>query len=166
MNKKIIALVLVFALALCAVSASTSGTSKKNAFSVGIGLGTNSGVALKYGVGKFDVQANVGVAIKNSNFFFSGDVGAFYDIYDINFNTGALTKTQTISITTGPVVGLNVQNGLLGLDGVWTIGAEYTFGKVPVTMFLKLGGGVSLVFADSVNLGPTFYGVLGAVYTF
>lgn len=167
MNKKIIALVLVFALALCAVSAaSTSGTAKKDAFSVGIGLGTNSGVAVKYGMGKFDVQGNVGIAIKNSKVAFSGDVGAFYDFYDINFNTGALTKTQTISLTTGPVVGLNVQDGSLGLDIVWTVGAEYTFGKVPVTMFLKLGGGYGMLFADSVNGGFTFYGVLGAVYTF
>ena len=165
MNKKIIAIVLVVALALCSLSAeSTSGTSKKNALSLGIGLGTNSGVAVKYGMGKFDVQANVGVAIRNSNFIFSGDVGAFYDFYDINFKAGS--SKQTISLTTGPLVGLNVQSGSLGLDAIWTVGAEYTFNKVPVSMFLKLGGGYGMVFADSVNGNFAFYGVLGAVYTF
>ena len=165
MNKKIIAIVLVVALALCSLSAeSTSGTSKKNAFSLGIGLGTNSGVAVKYGMGKFDVQANVGVVIRNSNFIFSGDVGAFYDFYDINFKAGS--SKQTISLTTGPVLGLFAQNGGVGLSAVWTVGAEYTFNKVPVTMFTKLGAGYGFGFSESVNAGFAFYGVLGAVYTF
>lgn len=165
MNKKIIAIVLVVALALCSLTAaSTTGTSKKNAFSLGVGLGTNSGVAVKYGMGKFDLQANVGIVIRNSEVSFSGDVGAFYNFYDINFKAGS--SKQTISLTTGPLVGMNVQNGLFGLDAIWTIGAEYTFNKVPVTMFTKLGGGYGMVFADSVNGNFAFYGVLGAVYTF
>ncbi len=166
MNKKIIALVLVAALALTAVSAAeTSGTAKKNAFSLGVGLGTNSGVAVKYGMGAFDYQANVGVLINDGTFCFAGDLGAFYNFYNINFNTGALTRTQTISLTTGPVVECFIENAF-GLGAVWTVGAEYSFNKVPVTMFIKLGGGVSIVFTDTTNLGPTFYGVLGAVYTF
>ncbi len=165
MNKKIIAIVLVVALALCSLSAaSTSGTSKKNAFSLGIGLGTNSGVAVKYGMGRFDLQANVGVAIRNSSFIFSGDLGAFYNFYDINFKAGS--SKQTISLTTGPLVGMNAQNGSFGLDAIWAVGAEYTFNKVPVTMFMKLGAGCGILFADSVNTSFAFYGVLGAVYTF
>jgi len=171
MNKKIVALILVVALALCSLSAASStGTSRKNAFSVGVGLGTNSGVALKYGMGNFDVQGNVGIAIniKNSKIAFSGDVGAFYNFYNINFNTGALTKTQTISLTTGPVVALNVQDGLVAIDANWTVGGEYTFNKVPVTVFLKLGLGCGFALSES-NSGvdfPRYYGVLGALYTF
>ena len=167
MNKKIVALFLVVALALCSLSAAQStGTARKNAFSVGVGLGTNSGVALKYGMGNFDVQGNVGIALKNSKIAFSGDVGAFYNFYNINFNTGALTKTQTISLTTGPLVALNVQDSLFALDAIWTIGAEYTFNKVPVTMFLKLGLGYGFALSDNANSGITGYGVLGALYTF
>ncbi len=164
MNKKIIAIVLVVALALCSLSAaSTTGTAKKNAFSLGVGLGTNSGVAVKYGMGKFDLQANVGIVIKNG-VCFSGDVGAFYNFYDINFKAGS--SKQTISLTTGPLVGMNAQDKSFGLDVIWTVGAEYTFKKVPVTMFTKLGGGYGMKFASSFEGKPTFYGVLGAVYTF
>lgn len=168
MNKKIIALILIVSLAICSVfAASTTGTSKKDSISVGVGLGTNSGVAIKYGMGKFDVQGDVGIAIKNSNIAFSGDVGAFYNFYNINFNTGTFTKTQTIALTTGPVVALSVKDSVLGLDAFWTVGAEYTFSKVPVTLFTKLGAGYGLVFAsESFNGSMSFYGVFGALYTF
>ena len=167
MNKKIIALVLVFALALCAVSAASStGTAKKNAFSLGLAGGTNNGVAVKYGMGKFDIQGVVGLAVNHNSPSFFGSVGAFYDVYDINFNTGALTKTQTISITVGPLVGFVLQENLFGLDFVGAVGAEYTFSKVPVTAFLKLGGGYSLGLSDGFNSRPIFYGVIGALYTF
>lgn len=167
MNKKIIALILVVALAVCSLSAaSTTGTSRKNEFSLGVGLGTNTGAAVKYGMGKFDLQGNVGVKFVGG-VQFSFDLGAYYNFYDIKFNTGALTKTQTISLTAGPVVALNVQKGSLSLDAIAAIGAEYTWSKVPVTMFLKLGGGVDLTFASSA-VTPKFvpYAVLGALYTF
>lgn len=167
MNKKVIALVLIFALALCSVFAqSTTGTSKKNAFSLGIGLGTNNGVALKYGFGKFDLQGNVGVKVVGG-VQFCGDVGAFYNFYDWKFNTGTFTKTQTISFTAGPVCAISYKSNTLGIDVLGVAGAEYTWSDVPVTMFLKLGAGYGMKIAQSSFTGSVaFYGVLGALYTF
>lgn len=167
MNKKIIALVLVFALAVCSVFASsTTGTSKKDGFSLGVGLGTNTGVAVKYGMGKFDFQGDVGIKFMGG-FGFSGDLGAYYNVYDITFKTDTFSKTQCIPLTVGPVVALSVTEGQLGLDVLAVLGAEYTWSKVPVTMFLKLGGGLGLTFTqDGVGTGGKFYGVVGALYNF
>ncbi len=167
MNKKIIALVLIFALALCSVfAAQTTGTSKKNDLSLGVAVGTNTGVAVKYGMGKFDLQGSVGVKFIG-DFKFYGDLGAYYNFYDWKFNTGALTKTQTISFSAGPAVAVTLQQGTLGLDAFLAAGAEYTWSDVPITMFLKLGGGCGMVFVKSgATFSPIFYGVLGAVYTF
>ncbi len=167
MNKKVIALVLVFALAICSVFASsTTGTSRKDGFSLGVGLGTNTGVAVKYGMGKFDFQGDVGIKFMNG-FGFSADLGAYYNVYDITFKTDTFSKTQYIPLTVGPVVALNVTEGKLGLDFLAVAGAEYTWSKVPVTMFLKLGGGCGLAFSsESVSVKPTFYGVVGALYNF
>ncbi len=167
MNKKVFALILVVALALCSLSAaSTTGTSGKNELSLGVGLGTNSGVAVKYGMGKFDLQGNVGVKFVGGTQF-SIDVGAFYNFYDIKFNTGTLSKTQTISLTAGPIAAFNVKKGSLAIDAILAVGAEYTWSKVPITMFLKLGGGADFKFENSsVSTKFVPYAVLGAVYTF
>ena len=168
MKKKIIAFVLIAALAVVSLAAaSTTGTAKKNSVALGIGLGTHNGLAFKYGYGKFDLAVNASAKVVGGHgVLFSADVGAFYNVYDIVFDTGALTKKQTISLSLGPVAAFSVKEGYLGLDALFVVGAEYTWSKVPVTMFLKLGGGVGFDINDNFSASFAPYGVIGAVYTF
>ncbi len=168
MNKKIIAFVLIVALALVSLSAaSTTGNAKKNSVALGLGLGTNNGLAFKYGYGKFDLAVNASAKVGTNGVSFAADLGAFYNIYDIVFDTGALTKKQTISLSLGPVVAIDVKEGYLGLDALFVLGAEYTWSKVPITMFLKLGGGPGFDINDSFAIKSFVpYAVVGAVYTF
>ncbi|MGN1164714.1 MAG: hypothetical protein ACI4S4_07930 [Candidatus Ornithospirochaeta sp.] len=166
MNKKIVAIVLVVALALTSLAAaSTTGTSKKDALSVGVGLGTNSGVAVKYGMGKFDLQGGLSFAVNGGNAALGIDCGAFYNFANWTFKTGTLSTPQTIAFTTGPIAMVKIKSGV-GLDAIWAVGAEYTFPKVPVTMFLKAGIGYGFSFSESINAGLRGYGVLGALYNF
>ena len=165
MNKKIVAIVLVVALAVTGLfAASTEGTSKKGQFSIGAGIGTDISVVGKYGMGKFDLQGDLSLDFLNGNAF-SIDCSAFYNFYDWNVVSGSLKAPQYISFTTGPVVKIMVKNGI-SLGTIWGAGAEYTFPKVPVTVFLKVGLGAKFDFGENFSVGPTGMGVLGAVYNF
>ena len=165
MNKKIVAIVLVVALAVTGLfAASTTGTSKYGQFSIGAGIGTDISVVGKYGMGKFDLQGDLSLDFLNGNAF-SIDCGAFYNFYDWNVVSGSLKAPQYISFTTGPVAKIMVKNGI-SLGAIWGAGAEYTFPKVPVTVFLKVGLGAKFDFGENFSVGPTGMGVLGAVYNF
>lgn len=165
MNKKIVAIVLVVALAVTGLfAASTEGTSKKGQFSIGAGIGTDISVVGKYGMGKFDLQGDLSLDFLNGNAF-SIDCGAFYNFYDWNVVSGSLKAPQYISFTTGPLAKLIIKDGV-GLGFLWGVGAEYTFPKVPVTVFLKVGLGAKIDFGESVKAGVTGYGVLGGLYNF
>ena len=166
MNKKIVAIVLVVALALTSLAAaSTTGTSKKDALSVGVALGTNSGAAVKYGMGKFDLQGGLSFAVNGGDAAFGIDCGAFYNFANWTFKTDALSAPQTIAFVTGPIAMVKIKSGV-GLDAIWAVGAEYTFPKVPVSMFLKAGIGYGFSFTGSISAGVRGYGVIGALYNF
>ena len=168
MNKKVVAIVLVVALALTGLFAAqyTNGTSKKGQFSIGAGVGTDLSVVAKYGMGKFDLQGDLSLDFLNGNSF-AVDCGAFYNFYDWNVVSGSLKAPQYISFTTGPLAKLIVKGGDgVGLGALWGVGAEYTFPKVPVTVFLKVGLGAKIDFGEPVKAGVTGYGVLGGLYNF
>ena len=166
MNKKVIAIVLVFALAVTGLFAaqSTSGTSKNGDVSVGAGIGTDLSLVVKYGMGKFDLQGDLSLDFLSGNAF-AVDCGAFYNFYNWNVVSGSLKAPQYISFTTGPLAKLIVKDGI-SLGALWGVGAEYTFPKVPVTVFLKVGLGAKLGFSDSFSVGFTGYGILGGLYNF
>ena len=168
MKKKIVAIVLVVALALTGLFAaqSTSGTSKKGQFSIGAGIGTDLSVVAKYGMGKFDLQGDLALSFLNGNSF-AVDCGGFYNFYDWNVVSGSLKAPQYISFTAGPLAKLGVSSGNLGLGVLACVGAEYTFPKVPVTVFLKVGVGPQFAFSQNgANVSVTGYGVLGGLYNF
>ena len=59
-------LVLVALIALCLVAPvfaadNYSGVAKKNSVGLGLNLGTNTGVGFRYGMGDFDILANIGL---------------------------------------------------------------------------------------------------------
>ena len=169
MNKKIVAIVLIVALAVTGLFAakSTNGTSKKGQFSIGAGVGTDVAVVAKYGMGKFDLQGDLSLDFLNGNAL-AVDCGGFYNFYDWNVVSGSLKAPQYISFTTGPLAKLIVNfNSGVGLGALWCVGAEYTFPKVPVTVFLKVGLGAKFDFSKGgVGTGVTGYGVLGGLYNF
>lgn len=168
MNKKVIAIVLVFALAVTGLfAASTNGTSKKSEVSVGAGIGTDLSLVVKYGMGKFDLQGDLSLDFLSGNAF-AVDCGAFYNFYNWNVVSGSLKAPQYISFTTGPLAKLIVNfNSGVGLGALWCVGAEYTFPKVPVTVFLKVGLGAKFDFSKGgVGTGVTGYGILGGLYNF
>lgn len=166
MNKKIVAIVLVIALALTtAFAASTKGTSRKDAFSVGAGVGTGLEVVAKYGKGDFDFQGGLSLDFLSGSSF-SVNAGAFYSFAKWNVLDGSLKAPQYIYFTTGPIARVSISNGL-ALGALWGVGAEYTFPKVPVTAFLKVGLGADIAFSDSGAAAKvTGLGVLGALYNF
>ena len=169
MNKKIVAIVLIVALAVTGLFAakSTNGTSKKGQFSIGAGVGTDVAVVAKYGMGKFDLQGDLSLDFLNGNAL-AVDCGGFYNFYDWNVVSGSLKAPQYISFTTGPLAKLIVNfNSGVGLGALWCVGAEYTFPKVPVTVFLKVGLGAKFDFSQGgVGTGVTGYGILGGLYNF
>ena len=166
MNKKIVAIVLVIALALTSAFAATTGTSKKGDVSVGAGIGTGVEVVARYGMGKFDLQGGVSLDFLSGNSF-AINGGAFYNFADWTFKTGTLAAPQKISFTTGPLAKVLVIKDGLGLGLLWAAGAEYTFPKVPVTIFLNVGLGINLKFNDSgVGTSLAGHGILGGLYTF
>ena len=85
------ALTILLVLAVIAVmplaAADRRGTSEEGAFGIGLNLGTNNGVGLKFGMGDFDIIANVGLNILrlNTGLSLGGDVGFQYEVYDIQF---------------------------------------------------------------------------------
>ena len=163
--KKIVAIVLIAALAITGLfAASTTGTSKKGQFSVGAGIGTGVSVVGKYGMGKFDFQGDLSLDFLSGNSF-AVDCGAFYNFANWNVVSGTLKAPQYIKFTTGPVAQVAIKNGV-ALGALWGVGAEYTFPKVPVTVFLKVGFGFGVSFGESVSAKPTGYGVLGGLYNF
>ena len=61
------ALTILLVLAVIAVmplaAADRRGTSEEGAFGIGLNLGTNNGVGLKFGMGDFDIIANIGLDV-------------------------------------------------------------------------------------------------------
>ncbi|MDY5930697.1 MAG: hypothetical protein SPJ34_01550, partial [Candidatus Ornithospirochaeta sp.] len=82
MKKKALLICLLAALLVSPVFAdSTKGTEKDGSFGLGLNLGTNTGVGMKFGMGSFDVLANVGLdnfKVSNAGVGIGGDVAVSY----------------------------------------------------------------------------------------
>ena len=88
MKKKVLVLLVVAVLAVApAMAADYRGSTEDGSVGVGINLGTNTGLGLKFGMGKFDIFADVGLDawhISSDGFGLGGDVGVSYEVYDID----------------------------------------------------------------------------------
>jgi len=166
MKKRILVLALVALLAISAAfAADAHGTSAKNQFSIGLNLGTNTGVGMKYGMGKFDIQGNVGFYLFDFDpFGIACDVSANYDVYDIKINS-----QNEICVIVG---GGALLRAFVGDDAYFsaiafgTAGLEYTFPKFPMTLYLKLGYGLGIKTDDGIGFDHAFMGQLGGLYNF
>ena len=172
MKKKAIILLIVAALAIApAAAAQYKGASEEGQWGIGLNLGTNTGVAIKYGFGDFDIFGNVGfdfLELKTDPFVFSigADVGLSYEVYDVDFGGG-----HHMPITVGLIfpMGFIINDGCLDFNlGIQAqAGIEYQIPKVPVSFYLRLGVGLDMLFGTSgLDLGPGISGGLGVLYVF
>ena len=105
MKKKIAIIAVVFALIVTPVFAA-GGVSEDNSIGVGLNLGTNTGVALRFGLGDFDVLANFGfdmLNIFNGDFTLAGDAAASWNFYTIDGGRGPdavlSSRSQSVSVS-------------------------------------------------------------------
>lgn len=170
MKKKVLVILLVLVLAMSTVfAANTKGTTAKNSFGIGLNAGTNSGLALRFGMGKFDLQGDVGFALIGKGL--NVDFGAAFNFANVQFNDGA-RRIGELAFTTGPMAGLLMKFSPfeIALDIDWVMAMSYEFAQIPLSLYLRLGGGVTLAFVDSkdqpVIFGGNFTGALGVLWTF
>lgn len=164
MRKKILIIVaLICLVALPLMAASYNGVTKKNSVSVGLNLGTNTGVGMRFGMGDFDILANVGLNNFSANVL-AGDVAASYLVYTID---GGRNLQFPITVGAGVTTALGFGNNVnFNIGAIVPVGIEYTFKDVPVTLYLRLAPGVSILQANKIKVGFDFAGYLGALWNF
>ena len=168
-KKLLILLVAALLAAMPAMAADTRGTSDEGDWGIGLNLGTNNGLGLKFGMGKFDIVANVGLDvlhISNGNLSLGGDVGFQYEVYDIQID-----GPHHMPVTVGLLVpmGFTFGNQFAMHLGVQAMaGLEYMIPDVPVLFYLRVGLGVDMriVGGDGFGLGFGGSGALGVMYVF
>ena len=170
MKKKVLILLVVAALAIApAAAAQYKGAADEGSVGIGLNLGTNTGLGLKFGMGDFDIFANIGLdflGMQFDPFQFSlgGDVGIAYEVYDADFGGGHhMPVTVGLWVPMGFVFGDNFAFNLAALVHA---GIEYQIPDVPVLFYLRLGLGVDMGIAPKFNLGFGFAGALGVMYVF
>lgn len=168
MKKVLIIGLCLASLLLCPVfaSSSTSGSVEKNSWGLGLNLGTNTGLGVRYGMGDFDLIANIGADIfRLDEFHLSGDVAVDYKVYTID---GGNEYIQ-FPITVGAGVNTSMKfkdNFEMDMSVVIPVGIEYTFVGVPITIYLRLAPGMKLMKENSVKVSPAFAGYVGALWNF
>ena len=169
MKKKAIVLLIIAVLAITPAMAAPRGSSSEGSVGVGLNLGTNTGLGLKFGMGKFDIVANVGLDvlhISNGNLSLGGAVGFQYEVYDIQID-----GPHHMPVTVGLLVpmGFTFGNQFAMHLGVQAMaGLEYMIPDVPVLFYLRVGLGVDMriVGGDGFDLGFGASGALGVMYVF
>ena len=116
MKKKVLLIALLVALILAPVTAASyRGSEKNGTFGVGLNLGTNTGVGLKFGMGDFDILANIGLSnfqVSADRFSLAGDIAASYEVYDVDFGKG---HHMPITVGGGVTMGFTIGDQF-GLD--------------------------------------------------
>ena len=156
--KKTLAILLVVMLSVSALYAglgdSYKGASKKEALAVGINLGTNNGVAVNYGLGKFDLEGILGFGILNGTL--DAEAAANYKILD-------LAKELKIG---GGLWAKFSQPFQMGINALVPVKVSYTFEDFPVNLYIRVAPGLGIQLVDSVKLSFAIQGSLGATYNF
>ncbi len=160
-------LVLVAIVAMPLAAADSRGTSEEGAIGIGLNLGTVNGLGLKFGMGDFDIIANIGLDVFHAGskgLALGGDVGFQYEVYDIQID-----GPHHMPVTVGLLVPMGFFIGdpfgmTLGIEAM--AGLEYQIPDVPVLFYLRLAFGVDLVLAPQFDVGFGFSGALGVMYVF
>lgn len=167
MKKKIVLIaLLVLCLAVPAFSA-TRGVAKNNSFGLGLNLGTVNGVAMRFGMGDFDLLANVGFDVLNisaDSWTLTGDVAASYKVYTIDGGRN-LQFPITVGISAVPSITFASET-TVNFDVLVPVGIEYTFDEVPITLYLRLAPGLQVIANTKVEPAFAFGGYIGALWNF
>ena len=167
MKKKVLVLLVVAILAITpAMAANSKGASEDGSVGIGLNLGTNTGLGLKFGMGKFDIFANIGLdmfSLGSDGLRLGGDVGVSYEVYDID-----LGGKHHMPVTVGLMapVEMNWNPFYLSVSALVQAGLEYQIPDVPVLFYLRAGLGLGIGIASDVTFKFTGAGALGVLYVF
>ena len=168
MKKRVLIIALLIALILVPVSAASyRGSEKDGAFGIGLNLGTNTGVGLKFGMGDFDILANIGLSnfqVSADRFSLAGDIAASYEVYDVDFGKG---HHMPITVGGGVTMGFTIGDQFgLDLSVVVPVGVSYQIPDFPMQFYLRLAPGVGIMRNSVVDPYFAFAGYLGALWMF
>lgn len=160
---------IIVAIAMLAVLAplAAAGSEGKGDFGIGLNLGTNTGLGLKFGMGSFDILANVGLAnfnIGSSGFNLGGDVAVSYEVVDFDFGGG---HHMPLTVGLGAAMNFRFQEQFgFDLSIVVPVGIEYELPGVPLEFYLRLAPGLRIMQNTAVDIGFGFAGYLGVLWMF
>ncbi len=172
--KKVVLVVLLVALILAPVMAANnpmqkySGATKKDSLGIGLNLGTNTGVGISYGMGKYDVIADIG--LNNFGVYplsLRADCCFVYTLYDVVLSDDLGISKATLPVTVGlaGAAGLTFADDFqFGVSVLVPVGIQYTFDNFPCTLYLRIAPGLSLVDQSGFAIGFGFAGYIGALY--
>ena len=168
MKKKVLVLLVVAILAVApAMAASTRGSSSDGSFGIGLNLGTNTGIGMKFGMGKFDILANVGLANFNigaNGFNMAGDVAVSYEVYDIQIKG---PHHMPVTVGLGATMGFRLADQFgFDLSIVVPVGLEYQIPDLPLSFYLRLAPGIRLFENSNFNINFGFAAYIGALWVF
>ena len=168
MKKKVLLIALLVALILAPVTAASyRGSEKNGTFGVGLNLGTNTGVGLKFGMGDFDILANIGLSnfqVSADRFSLAGDIAASYEVYDVDFGKG---HHMPITVGGGVTMGFTIGEQFgLDLSVVVPVGVSYQIPDFPMQFYLRLAPGLMLLKQTEFKLDFGFAGYIGALWMF
>ena len=160
--KKVLVIALVLLLSISTVfAASYKGASEKNSFSIGLNLGTNSGVVVNYGMGKFDIEGIVGFGLFNKSL--DAEVAFNYAILDI---AKSCKFDGYMPLTVGGEAYLSTDFNFFGVGGLVPVKIAYTFPKFPMTLYFRVAPGVFFDLTPNQDVKFGIHASLGATYNF
>ena len=159
--KKFALVAIVILLSVSTVFASAYGASKKDALSIGLNLGSNNGVVVDYGMGKFDLEAIVGFSLFNKNM--DVEIAANYALFDIA-DMADFAGYMPFTVGAEGVISTNFKD--FGVGATVPMKLAYTFPKVPVTLYFRVAPGVMFSIAPEWDVNLYVPVSLGATYNF
>lgn len=164
--KKVLVIALVALLSVSALfAADYKGASKKDSFGIGLNAGTNSGVIVNYGMGKFDLEGIVGFGVLNGTGL-DIEVAANYLIVDVAKEAKIDGK---MPFTVGAEVGLlmGFKNSFsLRINVLAPLKLSYTFPKFPMSIYFRVAPGVGIPVVNGGTVGFAIESAIGATYNF
>ena len=168
MKKKVLVLLVVAILAITpAMAANSKGASEDGSVGIGLNLGTNTGLGLKFGMGKFDIFANIGLdmfSLGSDGLRLGGDVGVSYEVYDID-----LGGKHHMPVTLGlwvPMAFSFSNNFAMNVSALVQAGLEYQIPDFPLAFYLRLAPGVGIVNDSKFNVDFDFAAYIGVLWMF
>lgn len=159
--KKVCVFVLVCLLSVGAVFAAARGASDKDSWGIGLNVGTNNGVIINYGMGKFDLEGIIGFSVFHANM--DVEIAANYMILDV---AEKADFAGSMPFTVGAEGYLTTDFDDFGLGVLVPLKLTYTFPKVPVSLYFRVAPGILFNIAPDFDVDFGIHASLGATYNF